>query len=553
MKLVVRLLLGISLLLIAVAGIVWYLFDAEQIRPQLEEQLTAALGRPVAIGQLELALSEGQLVARQIEVGDDPVFSADPFVEAAELELSVSWLPLLKDRRLQLRSLRLLQPQVALRQNARGQWNFSSLGVAASADSPTEDSAAAPALSVDQLRIEQGQVQLALEDGRERIYSAVNLSADRLSMSESFPFTLRAQAPDGGSMSVEGQFGPWRTGAAMQTPMRAEVNLTDLDLAGSGLVGASADVAGQISFNGSFELSDALIQMRGKIHATELQLAAGSDPLAVPLIVDYQASYELSRRRGELKSGTLGTGGNGLEVRGEFVQTPKGLFLDLRAGAQSLAVDEVQALLPAFAIRLPEDARLEGGTLGAQMQIKGTLDSLEVAGPVELQDTRMVGFSLGDQLSVALSLAGVRAPGETRIAQANLVLRSSPSGMRIGDLSASVVDLGQISGEGRVAADGALDFQLKLVLDQQVAQSGGALGGAGSRILGFASTSGVGIKVDGNLDDPHFAPDQSTVANALVSGLLGSRRESADQQEEKQPEDVVGSLFQGLSGRKKKD
>jgi len=556
MKTFLRLVAVLVLVLVAIAGLAWFMFDGEQVRPQLETQLTDLLGRPVQIGSLELAVIGGQLVAEKISIADDPAFSDQPFIQASQLDLTVAWLPLFTDQTLRIKSLQLVEPTVSLRQNAQGQWNFASLGAqsppaqAQPADASTESSAA---LSVDQLRVEAGTLLLILSDGRERRYEALAFSADQLGADNAFPFELTAKTPGAGSLSINGNFGPWHPGAATETPLLAEIRLERLDLAGSGIVGAEASVAGLVDFDGSLKSANESLAMEGVVHARDLQLIEGEPALEVPLVIDYAATYDLRRSRGELSRGTLGTGSSGLDLSGDFVQTPQGLSLDMRANAQELPVDDIQSMLPAFGIRLPEDARLVGGTLTANMVIRGTLDRLEVAGPVELSDTEMVGFSLGDKLSVALSLAGMRVPSETRLAKANLILRSNPSGMRVGDLTAQIVELGRISGDGRVSSEDALDFDLQLLLDKGLADSAGALGSTGARVLGFAATSGVGLKVSGNLADPQIKADQSTVANALVSGLLGSRRDQNAGDEQADEKDVVGSLLEGLTRRKKDD
>lgn len=556
MKILIRLIAALAVLLVAIAGLAWFLFDGEQVRPQLETQLTDLLGRPVSIASLDLELIGGQLVAGQISIADDAAFSDEPFIEAEQLDLSVAWMPLFTDQVLQIKSLELVAPVVSLRQNAQGQWNFASLGATQTEPAQTdaeESASSSAALTVDQLRIDQGQVLLTLSDGRERRYQDLEISADQLSMERAFPFQMAAKSPGGGSLSIDGEFGPWQPGAAAQTPMQAELSFNRLDLAGSGLVGADASVAGLIDFAGTMSSENGVLQTDGRMQATQLQLIAGEPPLPVPLVVDYAANYNLNRRSGELTRGSLGTGNSGLELSGTFSQSAAGLSLNMRANGQQLIVDDVQAMLPAFGIKLPEDAQLAGGTLSADMSLKGTLDRLEVSGPVVLNDTEMVGFSLGDKLSVALSLAGVRVPSQTRISQASLDLRSNHNGMRVGDLKADIVDLGQISGDGRVAADESLDFKLRLLLDEGLASSAGALGSGGARVLGFAATSGVGLKVSGNLAEPQISADKSTVANALISGLLGSRRDQSSGEEKVDEKDVVGSILEGFVRGKKDD
>ena len=99
-----------------------------QFRPVLEERLTAALGREVKIGDLKLSIFSGGASASDITVADDPAFSKEPFLRAKDLAVGVELWPLIFSRQLNVTSLTIDQPEIALLQSAAGEWNFSSLG-----------------------------------------------------------------------------------------------------------------------------------------------------------------------------------------------------------------------------------------------------------------------------------------------------------------------------------------------------------------------------------------------------------------------------------------
>src|SRR6184192_1642655 len=72
-----------------------FLLNANQFRPLLESNLTAALGRDVKLGDLQLAILSGGVSANDLSIADDPSFSQTPFLRAKSLKIAVELPPLL--------------------------------------------------------------------------------------------------------------------------------------------------------------------------------------------------------------------------------------------------------------------------------------------------------------------------------------------------------------------------------------------------------------------------------------------------------------------------
>ena len=137
--------IGIVLAVIIVAALALPFFiNANQFRPVLEERLTAALGREVKIGDLKLSIFSGGASASDVTIADDPAFSKEPFLRAKTLAVGVELWPLIFSRQLNVTSLTVDQPEIALIQSAAGDWNFSSLGGKAPAAPPPAAPAASP-------------------------------------------------------------------------------------------------------------------------------------------------------------------------------------------------------------------------------------------------------------------------------------------------------------------------------------------------------------------------------------------------------------------------
>ena len=85
---------------------------------RLESDLTAALGRPVKVGNLSLSLLSGSVAADDISIADDPAFSQSPFVQAKSLKVGVELIPLIFSKTLNVTDLTLNQPEISLVKSA---------------------------------------------------------------------------------------------------------------------------------------------------------------------------------------------------------------------------------------------------------------------------------------------------------------------------------------------------------------------------------------------------------------------------------------------------
>src|ERR1700683_1658006 len=134
----------IVVLLVIVVALPFFI-DANQFKPTLETDLSAALGRPVSIGTITLAIFSGGVTIDNISIADDPAFSHAPFLQASNLTAGVALLPLIFSRQLQVSSFTVTDPQVALLRSASGTWNFSNLGGGAAATAQPKNGSASAA------------------------------------------------------------------------------------------------------------------------------------------------------------------------------------------------------------------------------------------------------------------------------------------------------------------------------------------------------------------------------------------------------------------------
>jgi AsmA protein len=560
-----RLLIGILgvLLLVVVLGVgALLLVDANHFRPQIQATLGQALGREVTLGKLHASVWSGSLDADEIRIGDDPAFGRQPFISAQSLQLGVRLWPLLLRRQLQITSLTLDQPSVRLLQDRAGRWNFAGLGGGTSAvAAPTAPAAQPLAFSVDTLRIKDGRIDLQRAVGDARSYQKVQLSADHVGLGAAFPFSMSAAMAGGGALQLDGKLGPWNAGNAILTPVDAHLVMHDLDLVGAGLMSSGEGVGGVLDIDTRINSDHGVLQSKGRIDARQLKLVAAGAPAPQPVRIDYRASYQLSSGRGRIDDSTFGIGATHVAVSGSFDNRPKVMQLDLHINGKQLPVDDLEPLLPVFGVVLPKNSRLSGGSLGMDLHTQGPLDALVITGPVSLDNSRLAGFSLGSQLGGALTLAGIKAPKDTVIRHAEATLTIAPSGIRADPAHADIVELGNLTGQGGMAADGRLDFRMLVRLDKAITgagQSGQGLGGllgnssgAGrllGGVLGGTTEQGIGVHVTGTASAPSFKIDPTAVTGLIKAGLAGSRNTGTSASgtgKSTRNKDALNSLLQG--------
>ncbi|HEY8055994.1 MAG TPA: AsmA family protein, partial [Terriglobales bacterium] len=220
--------------------------SANTFKPMLERDLTEALGRKVAIGNISLSILSGSVAVDSFQVADDPAFSSAPFLTAQKLSAGVSLVPLIFSKKLDITSLTITDPRITLLRAASGRWNYSSLGASSNAGAaPSSGASAANNFSVGKLHLVDGTITVGEAGNRRtRQYSNVDLEAGNVSYASSFPFQLTAATPGGGSVRLDGKAGPIQSADASLTPFDLTLNVKNFDLAATGMIDPSAGIGG---------------------------------------------------------------------------------------------------------------------------------------------------------------------------------------------------------------------------------------------------------------------------------------------------------------------
>jgi AsmA protein len=524
----VSILVAAVVLLLLVVVLVPLLVNANTFRPTLETQLSAALGRKVTLGNLSFSVLSGSLVADNISIADDPAFGSKPFLQAQSLRIGVEVAPLLFHRQLLVSSFVADSPSINLVHNARGVWNFSNIGSTAGSRTPqnTQQESALPNFTVGQMKVENGTAVVSdvPSTGPPFTYSKLNLSVQQFSFAKAFPFVLSAALPGGGELDVKGNAGPVNEKDAAETPLGANISVKHFDPVAAGVVQKSqgismlADIAAQVTSDGQTLTSN------GTVHATQLQLVAGGSPAPTPVDITYTLNHNLESRSGQINDLGIRTGGVTVHVNGTYVMKSPQTTLALHLAAPNLPIDQVEALLPAFGVRLPSGSRLQGGTLTANLSINGPATAPIISGPVQVDNTRLTGFDLSSKIGGLKPVSG--SQGGTQIQTLRANVNSSSQGTRIDDLYAAVPVLGTATGAGTIAPGGGLNFQVVAKLNTTSGVAGQALGGLLGQAVSTAAADGIPIHITGTTSNPVIQADlskllQKNAGNLLKQQLLG--------------------------------
>ncbi len=531
--------------LVVIAIAIPFFIDANTFRPKLEAELTDALGREVKVGNISLSLLSGGVTADNISIADDPQFSKAPFVQAKAFKVGVEMIPLIFSRTLNITQLTLDQPQISLVKSENGEkWNFSSLGGKnPSAPAHTTETAAPktssqtpaqegtgggnPNLSVGKLNVNNGRLTVSKADSTEaqRVYDKVNIEVKNFSFNSSFPLTMSANTPSGGTMKLSGTAGPINPTDAALTPLNAKIAVQKMNLAASGFIDPAAGIAGIADLDSTVVSDGHDAKVDGTLKATNLQVVKKGAPAGRPVDVKFAVVHNLARETGNITQGDVSMGQAVAHLTGTYDAHGKVTVVNLKLVGDKMPVDDLEAMLPAVGVILPPKATLKGGDLIVNVVSSGPVDKLVSTGSVKMENTQLANFNLGEKMGAAISaLSGKNTGNDTTIQNFSSDVKMSPAGTEANNVNLTVPAIGVLTGAGTVSPSNELAFKMK-------ADVGGM---------------GVPFGIGGTTSDPKFTPDVKGIATGLLQGYLNNQGKGNNQQQQNPINSVVG-----LFGKKK--
>jgi len=507
--------LGIPLLLIVAAAFAVHRYiDADHFRPMLESGLSAALGRTVTIGSLNLSITSGTITASGISVSDDPSFGAEPFLRAESLRVGVELQPLVFSRELNITSVQIDQPEIRLLRDSSGRTNYSTLGrpsrsipaaaptQATATDSPAQSSF--PNMKIDSVLIKDGRVSFpAPESGaKPMVLNKVNLELKGITMTSEVPFTLSANLSDDETIELTGTAGPLDQSSPANTPFTADVHIAKVDLRKTGFFDSASGIDGVAMLNANIVEKDGIAYVKGRAAIAKLKLVNNGVPVNRLVDIDFTLQHDSRQRAGKLTRCSVGIGHAVTNLVGRYDLGGGVPVIHAQLAGQEMELADLAAMLPALGVALPKGVDLDQGTAFVDLSADGALDKLVVAGKLGVANARLANYDLAARLKVLSALAGVKISRDTDIQLLSANIRMTPMGAALDAIHVVVPTIGDITGSGSVSPDRALGFKLRVVVRRQP-----------GTVPTAAALGAIPFSVDGTSDDPRFHPDVRAFAS----------------------------------------
>jgi AsmA protein len=503
-------------LLILILILIPVFVSGNTFRPKLESIASQDLGRKVQIGNLGFSLLSGSLSADNLSIADDPRFSQSPFLTASSLKIGVKVWPLITSKQLEITSITIDKPVVHLISNASNQWNYSTLATGNSTPSQPKSQDTSN-LTVGRLDVNHGEVTMMAAGAKApSVYSNVHVETKNFSLTSAFPVALSTDLPGGGTMKLKGTVGPVNSTNATFTPVDADVKVKSFDIAKSGFVEPSSGLSGIVDLTNHLSAANARAHLKGVATMHKLKLAPNGAPSGVPIAMDFDLDYSMPETSGTLNGGLLHIGHARANVKGTFASKGAVTSIDMNAAGQGMPIDDIVAALPAFGVILPSGSTLHGGTLSMNVHGQGPTSALVASGNIGAFNTKLAGFDLGSKLSAVSKLTGAHLPsGDTQIQRLTSNINYSPAGIQASNIDLVVAGIGQVTGNGTLSANNALNFHLVA----QLSSGGGVLGNSLGKSVSMAK---LPFAVEGTASQPKIIPDVGGAMGSAVSGVGGA-------------------------------
>jgi AsmA protein len=535
-------LVAAAVVVVAIASIPLFV-NANTFRPTVEKELASALGRSVKVGDLSLSVFSGSMLSKDLSVADDLNFSTTPFLTARTLRIGVSLRALVFSHELELHSFEIGSPQINFIRAENGTWNFSSIGRVKASNTPNGSAVsnapsapsrvAAPAfppLSVALIEVENGRVAIATlpAQGEPSIHEHVNITVRDFSSASQFPFELSANLPGDGTVRVRGQLGPINGDDAATTPAQAQISLKDFDPVAAAFLSPEAGVSLVADLETHAVSDGKTVTANGTAQIQNLRLRKGgtASPKAVDLT--YSGTHQLKENSGQIEDVTLKVGDSAIHASGAYQPVAQGIegsLLNLKLSGENLPINELQPLMTAAALRLPNGSVLKGGTLSLNLAVRGQPKALSIAGLIAFANTRLVGFDVGSKIHGIAALSGMKTGDTTEFERLRLNMRMTNAGVIAERIDAVINGMGELTGSGTVSPADQLDFNLIM----KVATTKG-IGKVGVGLLttlngSRGGKSGVPIRVTGTPDEPYITADVGGIFGRTKKSILGKKNQ----------------------------
>lgn len=404
-------------LLVAVVAALPFLIDANQYRSRIQTELEARTGRAVSLGPMELKIFPLAFRVQNAVIAEDKSFvSSAPFAHIEELYVTAQLMPLLQGK-VQVDSLELRKPRIEMIRNAKGVWNFSSLGNRGATTAPPPQGKAtstppqpapSPAeagrsFTLDDLRIIDGQV--ALTDFQKKqpraIYDHIDLTVLDYAPNTPVTFELAAHLPGAGKQTLwlKGKGGPMQPSPAA-TPFDGKLELEEVSLSGlQKFLNSQALKDMDFTATGSADVKNAngIIATKGQLKLDNGKVNGVT--IGYPISADFNITADTNTSLYKIEKGDFKLGATPIQLHGMFNANPTPAQIDMVLKANDASISEAARLASAFGVAFNPGMQV-AGKMDADLTAKGSSTSPELNGKLSARQLVISGKDLPQAVQV---------------------------------------------------------------------------------------------------------------------------------------------------------
>lgn len=506
-------------------------FNADAQRAVISQKLEAALQRRVTLGAMRLTLFPPSLRIAEFEIAEGQGFGKNPFFKAEEVQVHVTLRPLLSGR-LEVPSVTVVKPSIRLVKNAKGEWNYGTLG---KAPAPKGKAAGAPAaaaanVNIGELEITDGALSVIDLSGKTKPVNLdqVNLKLTNLAMGRPFTYQLAAHFPGKGKglLSTEGEAGPLDTSPEAKMTAKGTAKLEEVDLAAVGPFVDQPGLAGLATANATFTQDGKTMPVEGDYRITGLRLNPKGSAAQIPVSGKYKLRYAGDPDRLEIQNLALNCGQSVFNLTGKMdLARSVDNAMDLRTTNAQLP--DAAKLLPALAIKLPAGSAIASGTMTGSTKLRGRFQPASGNAAIDIANARLAGYSFTRNLAAVAKLVGIPTGADTQIEKLAGTFRIDNGNISTNDLQLVLPGM-TVTGGGTMSEAGHLNMKMLAKLTGQNA-------GTGILQKALLGKSEIPFFIQGTTERPVIIPDTAEMLKQQVGGRAGS----------------VGGILGGLFGKKK--
>ena len=142
----------------------------------------------------------------------------------------------------------------------------------------------------------------------------------------------------------------------------------------------------------------------------------------------------------------------------------------------------------------------------ANLTVSGPATATTIAGPVEIDNTRLVGFDLGSKIEGMAHMGGTG--GGTAIQVLKTTVNSTPATTQFANIYGVVPAIGTATGSGSVSSAGDLNFSMLAKLNGTTGVAGAVnkaastFGGLFGKVVQYTQQKGVPMTITGTATNP---------------------------------------------------